>query len=371
MKRPLLTIIFVLELVVLGVLYYNFSYYYAAAVDVQPEISSSLEEQQEYSKSGLSQIVRDLFETLPVEAAPTSYQVTDDLTALGRMLFFDARLSRSQTVSCNTCHRLDRYGVDNLPVSVGHDGRELARNAQTVYNAALHIAQFWDGRSPTVEEQSKGPLMSEVEMGMLDGAYVEELLRSIPGYRQLFQDAFPGEVEPIILDNVATAIGAFERRLLTPSRFDNFLDGDLSQLSLEEQRGLTSFVRLGCTECHSGVTVGGQFYKKLGEIVPYETTDLGRFKVTWNDSDRYVFKVPSLRNVAETAPYLHDGSIETLEEMVVLMAQYQLGKDVTDDEVNNIVAFLHSLTGEIPTEYINPPPLPPNGPNTPGPQPEF
>ena len=370
MKRPLLTIIFVLEVVAIGVLYYNFRHFYATAyVDVRPQVQRSLEADQIRDESQLSQLIKSLFVSLPVEAAPSGYEVTDDLVVLGRMLFFDARLSRSQTVSCNTCHQLDQYGVDNLPVSVGHNGREASRNAQTVYNAALHVSQFWDGRSPTVEEQSKEPLMSSIEMGMLDSEHVVELLRSIPGYQPVFQNAFPLEAEPISFDNVAIAIGAFERRLLTPSRFDHFLDGDTAQLSQAEQRGLTTFVTIGCTNCHIGVTVGGQFYKKLGEVVPYETDDVGRLRVTGADVDRYVFKVPSLRNVAKTAPYLHDGSIETLEEMVVLMAQHQLGKEVTNNEISDIVAFLHSLTGEIPAAYVEPPSLPPNGPNTPRPQP--
>jgi len=313
-------------------------------------------------------VVYTLFTPLPQVAAPDEYTLSPDLIELGRMLFYEPRLSINQQMSCNTCHPLDKYGADNLPVSFGHDGTPGERNAQSVYNSALHIAQFWDGRSPTVEEQSKVPITSNAEMGMLDPTHVEAVLRSIPDYAPLFARAFPDQPEPITFDNVATAIGAFERSLITPARFDRFLAGDTSQLREQEVRGLRTFVELGCPNCHLGATVGGLLYKKLGEVVPYDTDDLGRFHVTGMEQDRYVFKVPSLRNVAHTAPYLHDGSVETLEEMVVLMARHQLGKSVTPQQVSDVVAFLHSLTGELPADRIAPPTLPPDGPNTPGPQ---
>lgn len=308
--------------------------------------------------ASISPAILSLFDILPPEAPPLTYQLSDALINLGRVLYYEPRLSVNQTQSCNTCHPLDRYGMDSLPLSIGHNGAPVKRNAPTVYNAALHIAQFWDGRSPTVEEQAKGPILSSGEMGMLDAAAVETTLRAIPGYGALFAAAFPGDPNPITFDHVAQAIGAFERRLMTPSRFDRFLAGDYGQFTEQEQRGFATFADLGCPNCHVGVTVGGLQFKKLGEKEPYPIEDVGRFALTNLEVDRFVFKVPSLRNVARTAPYLHNGSIQTLEEMVALMARYQLGKQVTAEQITDVVAFLNTLTGEIPKDYIAPPPLP-------------
>jgi cytochrome c peroxidase len=284
------------------------------------------------------------------------------------MLFYEPRLSATQDMSCNTCHLLDHYGVDGLPVSVGHDGKPVKRNAPTVYNAAFHIAQFWDGRSPTVEEQAKMPIVAMGEMGLGTGERVDTVLRSIPGYSQPFAAAFPNQPAPITYQNVGLAIGAFERRLSLSSRFDLFLGGDHSQLTSDEQRGLATFITLGCANCHMGMTVGGLLYKKLGEIEPFPTEDVGRFAITGLPDDKFVFKVPSLRNVAKTGPYMHDGKINTLPEMVRIMARYQLGKQVTDAQVTDVVTFLNALTGDLPTGYITEPKLPENGPDTPGPK---
>jgi cytochrome c peroxidase len=215
-----------------------------------------------------------------------------------------------------------------------------------------------------VEAQAAGPLMAASEMGMRSAAQVEAVLRSIPGYASLFAAAFPDDPQPVTLAHVAQALGAFERRLTTPSRFDRFLAGDYAQLSVAEQQGLATFIKVGCVTCHSGVTVGGLMFRKLGEVEHYPTADLGRFEVTGQETDRYVFKVQSLRNIAQTGPYLHDGSIQTLEEMVRLMGRHQLGRQPNDDEVQAIVTFLHTLTGDLPHDYIAPPPLPENGPET-------
>lgn len=317
----------------------------------------------------LSPAVLSVFAVLPAEAVPTDYQINDQLITLGRMLYYEPRLSATQDMSCNTCHVLGRYGVDGLPVSLSSGGKPVKRNAPTVYNAAFHIAQFWDGRSSTVEDQAKLPIISMTEMEMETSDRVEKTLRSIPGYVQLFSVAFPGQPNPITYKNLGIAIGAFERRLVTPSRFDKFLAGDRGQFNADEQRGLATFITLGCPTCHMGSTVGGQLYKKLGEKEPFPTNDLGRFSVTGLEEDRYVFKVPSLRNITKTAPYMHDGKIQTVEEMVKIMARYQLGKQVTDAQVADIVTFLNALTGDLPPRtYIAQPPLPQNGPDTPGPQ---
>jgi len=293
-----------------------------------------------------------------------------ELVDLGRMLYYDARMSKNHDISCNSCHMLDKYGVDNLPTSPGHKGQLGGRNSPTSYNAALHVAQFWDGREPDVESQAKGPPLNPVEMAMADDKAVEKVLKSIPGYRDAFKAAFPDQEKPITYDNFGIAIGAFERGLVTKnSPFDKYLAGDLDALTAEQKEGLDLFVTTGCTTCHMGATMGGAMYQKLGLVKPYETEDMGRKEVTGQDADAMMFKVPSLRNIAETAPYFHDGKVATLDEAVKLMAWHQLGKKLEDAEIKKISAFLKSTTGEIPTEYIAKPELPESGPKTPKPDP--
>jgi cytochrome c peroxidase len=295
---------------------------------------------------------------LPADAPNPDNPFTPEKIDLGRMLYYENRMSINEKLSCNTCHDLATFGVDNEPTSPGHEGKRGARNSPTVYNAALHVAQFWDGRAKDVEEQAKGPVLNPVEMGMPDPDYVVKVLRSIPGYHPLFAAAFPGEEDPIDYDNVARAIGAFERKLMTPSRFDDFLNGQLDALTDAELAGLEKFVDVGCTTCHMGAPVGGLIYQKLGLVHPYETKDTGRHEVTGNEADRYFFKVPSLRNVEKTGPYFHDGSIATLPEAVRLMAWHQLGKELSDEDVASIVSFLNSLTGRIDEAFVAKPDLP-------------
>ncbi|MGH0037966.1 MAG: cytochrome c peroxidase [Myxococcota bacterium] len=308
---------------------------------------------------------RSLFGVLPAEAASDANPVTDEKVELGRKLYYDARLSRNHDVSCNSCHPLDRFGADGEPTSPGHLGARGERNSPTVYNAAFHIAQFWDGRAADVEEQARGPIQNPVEMAMPSGEAAETVLRSIPGYAPLFRAAFPDDPDPVRLDNAVDAIGAFERRLVTPSRFDDFLGGDEGALTAEERHGLSVFLESGCTACHAGALLGGHMYQKLGLVKPFETEDPGRQAVTGNEADRHVFKVPSLRNVAETGPYFHDGSISTLDEAVHLMARHQVGRELPDEDVAAIGVFLASLTGRIDAELIARPELPPSGPDTP------
>jgi len=378
-RRQLIISILAIEVIIAGVLLFNYRYLIARLRPVQVnqvlEIlpTGSLQAVESASQAGapnglpagqgqllaaIPPAMFSLFGVLPQEAPPLNYQMSDALTTLGKVLFYESRLSVNRLQSCNSCHALDSFGMDGIPLSKGHDGLPVKRNAPTVYNAALHIAQFWDGRSPTVEEQAKVPILSSGEMGMLDPEQVERTLSSIPGYAPLFAAAFPGDPDPITFDHVAQAVGAFERRLLTPSRFDRFLAGDYAQLNEQEQRGFATFADLGCPNCHVGTTVGGLQFKKLGEKEPYPIEDMGRYTISNLESDKYVFKVPSLRNVAKTAPYLHNGSIQTLEEMVALMARYQLGRTVTPEQIADIVAFLHTLTGEIPIAYVAPPALP-------------
>jgi cytochrome c peroxidase len=310
---------------------------------------------------------RGLFKPLPAEMASEKNPITAEKVELGRMLYYDTRLSMTQDVSCNTCHLLDKYGVDSLPTSNGVKGQKGGRNAPTVYNAALHLAQFWDGRAPDVEEQAKGPILNPVEMAMSDDKQVIGVIETVPGYQELFAKAFPGDKPAITYDNVGRAIGAFERTLVTPSPFDKWLGGDDKALTADERAGLAMFADTGCVACHNGVGIGGGSYQKLGMVVPYETTDRGRAEVTKNDTDAFFFKVPSLRNVAKTGPYFHDGKVESLDKAVKLMGKHQLGKDLTDDQVKSIVTFLESTTGELPKDKIAKPKLPENGPNTPGP----
>lgn len=299
-----------------------------------------------------------VFGTLPEEATPEDFEMTDELIDLGRMLYYEQRLSVSGNMSCNTCHGLNNYGMDGLRFSFGHTGNPVGRNSPTVYNAALHVSQFWDGRAANVEEQAKGPILASGEMGMPNAEQVVAKLNDIPGYLPYFEAAFPGDADPITYDHVGQAIGAFERRLMTPGRFDAFLAGDQTALTEQEQAGLALFMNTGCTACHYGPTLGGNSYATLGAQEPYTTNDLGRYAVTGEEADMHVFKVPSLRNIAVTGPYLHDGSIPTMESMVQLMVRHQLGKQLTSDEVDTIVIFLRSLTGELPSDFTAHPELP-------------
>jgi cytochrome c peroxidase len=319
------------------------------------------------TREAVQQRAKGVFGVLPAEAPSAANPITPEKIELGRQLYFDKRFSISQTLSCNTCHQLSNSGVDNEPTSKGHKGQRGARNSPTVYNAAFHFAQFWDGRAADVEEQAKGPVLNPVEMGMPNAAYVLEVLESIPGYKPLFEKAFPGDPDPIDYDNFGRAIGAFERRLVTPAPFDDFLGGRLDALSDAQVDGLAKFMDIGCPTCHMGATVGGLMFQKLGVVHPYETKDAGRFEATKNEADRGFFKVPSLRNVAKTGPYFHDGGVASLDEAIRRMGWHQLGKELTPADVASIAAFLGSLTGTPDASYIAAPAPVPNGPNTPKP----
>jgi len=308
------------------------------------------------------------FAPLPAVAESGENPVTDAKVELGRKLYYDSRFSKSQTISCNSCHALDKYGVDGTPNSVGFKGQHGGRNAPTVYHAALHLTQFWDGRLPTVEEQAKGPVLNPIEMAMPDDKTVIAVINSIDEYKTLFAKAFPEDKDAVNYNNFGKAIGAFERKLLTPSRFDDFLKGKDEALTSAEKKGFNTFVSTGCTTCHNGVGIGGNMYQKLGLVKAWDgLKDNGRSDITKNEAEKGFFKVPSLRNIEKTGPYLHDGSVGELTTMVSKMAEHQLGKTLNADEVTSIVAFLKSLTGDLPTDYIAKPTLPPSGPNTPKP----
>lgn len=314
------------------------------------------------------------FSPIPAVIQSSRRPVTEAKITLGRQLFFDPRLSKNQDLSCNSCHDLKAYGIDIRPgsgkTSLGHRSQRGARNSPTVYNSALHIAQFWDGRAVDVEEQAKGPILNAVEMALPSAASAVAVVKSIPGYAPLFAAAFPGSRDAITYDNIAIAIGAFERKLVTKDRFDRYLAGDATALNAAELRGLVTFMSSGCPACHAGPGIGGAEYQELGVLKTYPTTDLGRYEVTKKASDRHVFKVPSLRNIEKTAPYFHDGSQATLEAAVKTMAEYQTVKgSLSADEVSSIVTFLKTLTGELPTSYIVAPTPLAAGASTPRPDP--
>ena len=277
---------------------------------------------------------------------PASENDTPARVELGRKLYFEKKLSKDQSISCNSCHLLDKFqgGVDNEPTSSGVGGQHGDRNSPTTLNAGFNLAQFWDGRAPNLKEQAKGPVLNPVEMSMPDEATVVSRLKTDSAYPALFARAFPEASEKITYDTMAEAIAAFERTLITHDRFDDFQRGDDKALTTRELAGLNLVMTLGCTTCHVGPTIGGNSYQKVGLIHPYDTTDIGRAKITQEDSDRMKFKVPNLRNVALTAPYFHDGKITDLKEAVTKMAYHQLDKKLTADEADSIVAFLSALT---------------------------
>jgi len=308
-----------------------------------------------------------LFKPLPENADNPANPYSEAKFDLGRRLYHDPRLSKDRSVSCNTCHDLNSFGDDGEPVSSGIKGQKGGRSAPTVFNAAVHLAQFWDGRAPDVEAQAVGPILNPIEMGMPDQDYVLKVLKSIPGYVEAFSKAFPGEENPLTYENVGKAIGAFERRLLTPSRWDAFLKGDQSALTPEEKAGFNTFVNKGCMTCHNGEGVGGHMYQKLGLVKPWPTKDKGRAEVKGFEAMEGFFKVPSLRNITETAPYLHDGSVATLDEMVKKMAEHQQGQILTNEEAASIIKFLGALKGEAPASHIAKPDMYPDGPDTPKP----
>jgi len=278
---------------------------------------------------------------------PGAEHDTKDLIKLGEKLFFDKRLSVNNTISCNSCHMVDkkRPGVDNEPTSPGAFGKRGDRNSPTVLNAGFHMAQFWDGRAADLVEQAQGPILNGVEMAMPDEKLVMSRLTADATYSKMFKKAFPNDAEPITYIHTARAIAAFERTLITEDRFDDYLEGKDKALSTLEKQGLNTFLSVGCTTCHNGPLLGGTTYMKAGLVNPYENTeDIGRAAVTKEEDDNYKFKVPSLRNVAITGPYFHDGAIANLDEAVAKMGWMQLGVKLQDDQRQALVAFLHSLT---------------------------
>jgi len=327
----------------------------ACAQPPEPVVEAGLAPEQDQA---LFEQASMRFFPLPADAPNPDNVVTLAKEELGRLLYFDNRLSFNETISCNSCHSLASFGVDNLSFSPGDFGELGGRNSPTVLNAALHLAQFWDGRAKDVEEQAGMPILNPVEMAIPSEEFLVQRLSKVPEYQEMFAAAFPEDQPALTYRNIAFALAAFERTLLTPSRFDDYLHGDLAALTVEEKAGMEAFMMLGCSACHNGYTMGGSSFRKFGLQEDYwthtgsEAVDEGRFAVTGNPEDRYVFKVASLRNVAETGPYFHDGSVETLEGALRVMGGSQLGRSLTEEEVTGIAAFLRSLTGELPAEAV-------------------
>ncbi len=281
---------------------------------------------------------------------------------LGKMLWFDPRLSLSGKVSCNTCHDLSTNGADTKPLSIGYAGRKGTVNSPTVFNAEKQIAQFWDGRAKTLAEQATGPITNPLEMAMTP-ELAEGVIRSIPGYRPYFEKAF-GSKNPTFSE-IAEALAAFETTLTTPNApFERYLKGDKNALTQHQIDGLKLFRRSGCIRCHSGNLLGGTSFQKVGSVRPYVTdnSSKGRMDVSGKPWDEMMFKVPTLLNVERTAPYFHDGAVKTLPDAVKKMADIQLDMNLSEKQVEEIVAFLESLNGELPK--IEKPTLPPSGPET-------
>jgi cytochrome c peroxidase len=332
-----------------------------AAILEEPEMATTQDE--------LIVQARGIFSPIPIsppemEGNPSSPEKVE----LGKMLFFEPRLSASWLISCNTCHNVGLGGVDLLETSIGHGWQRGPRNSPTVFNAVFNLAQFWDGRAGDLAEQAMGPIQASVEMASTPERAMETL-RSIPEYVELFHASFPGEPDPVTFDNLARAIEVFEATLLTPnSPFDQFLRGDSEALSPAEREGLETFIGKGCVACHMGVNVGGTGYYPFGlvqrpgaDILP--PGDKGRYEVTRTADDEYVFKSPSLRNIHLTPPYFHAGVVWDLGQAVGIMSTAQLGADLTPDEAEAIVAYLKTLTGDQPVvEY---PILPPQTSGTP------
>lgn len=306
--------------------------------------------------------------TLPKRIENPENPASPEKIDLGRMLYYDTRFSKAQDISCNSCHQLDKYGADGEKTSPGHKKQLGSRNSPTVYNAAGHIAQFWDGRAATVEEQALMPVLNSVEMAMPSKEHVVTVLKSMPGYVEAFKKAYPDDKEPVTFKNFGLAIGAFERGLTTPAPWDRYLTGDKNAVSDAAKQGFMDFFTLGCIACHMGTHLGANMYQKIGVARPWPNQkDQGRYEITKQETDRMFFKVPTLRNVAKTAPYFHDGSVATLEEAIKVMNRHQIGSELPDAKVKSLISFLETLTGEIPMDYIKQPQLPPSGPDTPKP----
>jgi cytochrome c peroxidase len=324
--------------------------------------------------TGAAVAAESQWQALPDKApAPADNPTTEAKVTLGKMLYFDTRFSSTGTVSCFSCHNVMEGGDDHRPTSIGVHGQVGGRNAPTVWNAAFQSVQFWDGRAPALEDQAKGPPANPIEMGMADLDAVIGRIKKIPGYQPYFTTAF-GQGDVMTMNNAAKAIAAYERTLITPnSAYDRYVKGDKKAMTDQQIKGMETFAKAGCTACHSGpafngaakLAVGQGFFMKFPTfpdnnpyVVKYNLTeDLGRYTVTKQDSDKSLWRVPTLRNLTYTAPYFHNGSVKSLDEAVRVMAKSQLNKELSDGEVKDITAFFGALDGSFPQQTM--PMLPP------------
>lgn len=311
-----------------------------------------------------------VFQPLPADAATAQRPITAERVALGHALFFEPRVSIDNRISCANCHLPSFYGAEPLPLSIGLQGKVLPRNTPTIFNTALQFVQHYGGNRSDVEDQAVRAVLSPFAYGHPNLEAGEAKLRTLTGYRPMFEKAFPGEADPMTLKNWGLAIGAYERVLLTPAPFDRYLNGDTRSIGEQAKRGLDKFMAAGCAGCHGGVVLGGTAYQKFGITQDYWTLtgskpndvhkgiDPGREWDTKNAADRFMFKVQQLRNVAVTPPYFHDGSVARLDDAVRIMGKAQLGRDLPAADVADIVAFLETLTGEVPPQFVRAPVLP-------------
>lgn len=330
------------------------------AVACKPELKVE-KEQPKFEDLRLFSKAIKLFKPLSNQSDSLANFLSPAKIELGKTLYYDTRLSAKGNNSCNSCHNLSTFGVDNLPFSPGDEGKLGGRNSPTTLNAALHFAQFWDGRAKDLEEQAGMPILNPVEMNMPSEQFLIDRLSTIDYYQKMFKDAFPNEANPISYTNLRLAIAAFERTLLTPSAFDNFLNENESALTTEQKRGLEIFINTGCATCHNGIALGGNSFQKFGAIKDFRAftksnnNDKGLYDITKNELDIDMFKVSSLRNIEHTYPYFHDGSVKDLKEAISIMAKVQLNKNLSISEIDAIESFLKSLTGEV-SEYAKTPP---------------
>jgi cytochrome c peroxidase len=307
---------------------------------------------------------QEIFQPLPRDMATAEFLITKERVELGRSLFFDPRLTIDANMSCSSCHQPAFYGTDALPKPTGVRQRPHPRHVPTNLNAGTSFVIHWRGDRTNLEDQVFQALTSPITSGQPDEKAVIDRLSRIPGYTPLFKAAFPDEPQPMTLRNITKAVGAYERTLVTPSPFDAYLAGNQEAFPPAARVGLEKFINTGCVACHNGVGVGGGMYQKFGVVEDYwkatgsDPIDKGRFDVTKNPDDLYVFRVASLRNVAMTPPYFHDGSVATLPEAVKVMARVQLGVTLNDIDTRDIIAFLESLTGELPANFTTAPVLP-------------
>lgn len=345
-KIPLL--ITVLLIAVVAIWYFNkddadYSDVSETEINFDKEEELALREKAEMFFGSLSDLPKEVISSEKIE--------------LGKRLYFDKRLSKNETISCNSCHSLTNYGVDNLPLSPG-DTKEFGdRNSPTVFYSSLHSMQFWDGRAEDVEEQAGGPILNPVEHNIPSEEFLENRLREIEVYQAMFKEVYPDSVQPITFTTITDAIGAFERQLNPKSRYDDWVDGDDKAMSTAEKVGLQAFIDNACIACHTGPAFGGIMLQKFGlhgnywEHTKSEIIDKGMYDLNKEEAYKYVFKTPGLRNIEMTHPYFHDGSVEELSEAIRIMGELQSGITISDEDVKSIETFLKALTADIDEEH--------------------